>query len=248
MITELQNTEKAEPLFQGWEETMILSCLQKMMGRIFVTDENAPASAFAFLGGFGFLGGRPDRELLEAVPGGSVILTPQNEAWEKEIEAVFPEAGKRQRYAIRKDTVFDPKKLREYLSELPEGYEIRKIDRELYDRCLSDPATSDFVSVFENREDFLRKGFGWVITKNGRIVSGASSYSRYREGIEVEVDTVPEERRKHLALIACSRLILDCLDRGLYPSWDAQNLSSVRLAEKLGYRLSHAYTVYDLDR
>ena len=83
--------------------------------------------------------------------------------------------------------------------------------------------------------------------KNGNIVSGASSYSRYREGIEIEVDTVPEERNKGLAAIVCAALILDCLEEGLYPSWDAQNLTSVHLAEKLGYELDHAYTAYEVD-
>ena len=39
-------------------------------------------------------------------------------------------------------------------------------------------------------------------------------------------------------------MILSCLDDGLYPSWDAANMASVRLAEKLGYELSHAYHCY----
>ena len=77
-------------------------------------------------------------------------------------------------------------------------------------------------------------------------MSGASSYTRYREGIEIEVDTVKAERRKHLALIACSALILRCLNEGLYPSWDAQNMASVRLAEKLGYQVDHEYAAYEV--
>ena len=43
-------------------------------------------------------------------------------------------------------------------------------------------------------------------------------YTRYREGIEIEVDTAEAERRKHLALVACSALIVRCLEEGLYPS------------------------------
>ena len=78
------------------------------------------------------------------------------------------------------------------------------------------------------------------------IVSGASSYTRYREGIEIEVDTVESERRKNLALIVCSALILRCLKEGLYPSWDAQNMGSVHLAEKLGYEFDHTYVAYEV--
>ena len=33
---------------------------------------------------------------------------------------------------------------------------------------------------------------------------------------------------------------------GIYPSWDAQNMNSVRLAEKLGYEFDHEYTAYEV--
>ena len=74
-----------------------------------------------------------------------------------------------------------------------------------------------------------------------------SCYTRYQEGIEIQVDTKNDERRKHLATICCAKLILECLEQGLYPSWDAQNLWSVRLAEKLGYELSHEYIAYEVN-
>ena len=93
---------------------------------------------------------------------------------------------------------------------------------------------------------YLELGQGMVILKGGKIVSGASSYTRYREGIEIEVDTVPEERGKGLATAVCAALILGCLQEGLYPSWDAQNLTSVHMAQKLGYEFSHEYTVYEV--
>ncbi|MBP3806984.1 MAG: GNAT family N-acetyltransferase [Eubacterium sp.] len=64
--------------------------------------------------------------------------------------------------------------------------------------------------------------------------------------MEIEVDTVEEEHRKGLATIASAALILRCLDEGLYPSWDAQNMKSVRLAEKLGYEFDHEYTAYEV--
>ena len=41
-------------------------------------------------------------------------------------------------------------------------------------------------------------------------------------------------------------LILQCLEEGLYPSWDAQNMISVHLAEKLGYELDYEYMVYEV--
>lgn len=248
MIYELENTALAKPLFAGWEETLVYSCLQKVMGKIFVTDLEAPKAAMAFVGCFAFLAGEPDRELVLGKPDGFVIMTPQNEKWAALIEECFPEAKKVIRYAIKKNTSFDRALLEKYANAVPEGYILQKIDAHLYDMCLADPATEDFVSVFESKEKYLELGRGVVALKDGKIVAGASSYTRYREGIELEVDTDKEERRKGLATAVCARLILNCLDEGLYPSWDAQNPVSVHLAEKLGYEFAHEYVAYEVER
>lgn len=246
MVYELKDPAMGAGLFSGWEETMILSCLQGIMGKVLADSPDHPESALALIGCFGFLAGKPDRELVLRKPEGFAILVPQNEGWASLIEACFPEAVRVIRYAIRKDTQFDKDLLRQLVRDLPAGYEIRAIDSSLYDRCLESPVTADFVSAFDSKEAFLRLGRGNVILKGGRIVSGASSFSRYREGIEIEVDTVESERRKHLATAACASLILRCLEEGLYPSWDAQNPNSVRLAESLGYRLDYDYPAYEI--
>lgn len=246
MIYELKDTDKAKPLFAGWEETLIYSCLQRVMGTVYVTNIENPLSACAYVGCFAFYGGEPEEELVRHKPKGFVIMTPQTRQWAELIEACYPAAKKAVRYAIRKDTVFDKDKLREMASWIPEGYEMHHIDGELYDLCLKSPIAGDFVSSFSSKEQYLKDGRGIVILKNREIVAGASSYTRYLEGIEIEVDTAERERRKHLATAACSALILECLNEGLYPSWDAQNLHSVRLAEKLGYEFSHEYTVYEV--
>lgn len=246
MVYELEDTSKVKELFADWQETLIYSCLQNVMGKIYVTDTEKPESAFAFVGCFEFLAGKPDRELVINKPDGFVIMVPQNEAWSTLIEECYPSAKKVERFAIKKDTIFDTEMLRTEISKLPQEYELKQIDADLYDQCLENPVTADFVSAFESKEQYLNIGRGMVILKEGKIVSGASSYTRYNEGIEIEVDTLPSERRKYLATIACSALILKCLEEGLYPSWDAQNIHSVCLAEKLGYEFDHAYTAYEV--
>ena len=247
MIYRLEDTSKVRDIFAGWEDTCVWSCLQKVMGTILVTDPEEPKSAMAYVGCFAFCTGEPDRELLLGKPEGFFILVPENEAWCAAIEACFPDAKRATRYAIRKGTKFDRAVLTKYLETLPDGYELRRIDGELYDLCLTDPETASFVACFESKEQFLDLGRGFVILKDGRIVSGASSYSRYLEGIEVEVDTVKEERQKGLARICCAALILQCLSEGLYPSWDAHNPISVHLAETLGYEFSHEYPAYEVE-
>ncbi|WP_295093408.1 GNAT family N-acetyltransferase [Ruminococcus sp.] len=246
MIYELNDTSKVEKLFEGWHETLIYSCIQKIMGKVYVVNPENPISAFAFVGCFGFYAGQPNLELIKEKPAGFVIMVPQNRKWAELIERVYPDARKVTRYAIRKDTIFDPDALKKNLQLLPDGYELRNIDGIIYDKCLENPVTADFVSAFGSKEQYLKYGRGMVILKDGRIVSGASSYTRYKEGIELEVETVESERRRKLALISCSALILRCLEEGLYPSWDAHNMNSVHLAEKFGYQFDHTYTAYEV--
>ena len=85
-----------------------------------------------------------------------------------------------------------------------------------------------------------------AVLKDGELVAGASSYSTYDKGIEIEIDTREDHRRKGLAYVCGAKLILECLEEGLYPSWDAQNKWSVALAEKLGYHFSHEYVAYEI--
>nr|MBQ6241204.1 GNAT family N-acetyltransferase [Lachnospiraceae bacterium] len=244
MIYELTDTSKVANLFAGMDDTLILSCLQNVMGQIFVTDPEEPRSAMTFLGRFAFYAGEPDRTLVAEKPEGFVIMVPQNEAWAKLIEECFPQAEKELRYAIRKNTKFDRASLERIAAALPSGYEVRRIDAEIYDMCMASGLFIDCVCHFGSKEQYLEHGRGFAVLKDGQLVSAASSFTVYREGIEIEIDTVEEERRKGLASAAGARLILSCLDEGLYPSWDAANMDSVHLAEKLGYEFSHEYVTY----
>lgn len=54
MIYKLEHPAKAAPLFAGWEETIIWSCLQGIMGEIYVDDVEQPMAAKAVLGDFAF--------------------------------------------------------------------------------------------------------------------------------------------------------------------------------------------------
>ena len=248
MVYTLTDFEKVRGLFGAWDDTMITSCLQGIMGTLLVTDPVRPRSVMAQLADFVFLAGEPCRELAENKPEGFRILVPQNQAWERTIEASFPGRCRRvTRYAIRKDTVFDTNHLRSLKNRLPAGCSLHRIDDTLYNRCLENAWSRDLVSVFPSAEAYARDGLGVVVLENGEIVSGASSYTRYREGIEIEVDTRPDCRRRSLATACSAALILECLDRRLYPSWDAQNLWSIGLAQKLGYTFSHEYAAYEVE-
>lgn len=236
MIYELKDLGKVEHLFGDWA----LPELKDWDGltiRIFVTDPNAPRSAMLFTGEEEYFAGEPNRELVQSKQAKEVALLSKEEAWEPLLEECYPEAERGTRYAIHRCRDFDREKLQLFVDALPEGYEIRRIDSKIYDLCedLDDEDMQDLTGDFDTKEEFLAKGRGFVVLKDGEVVAGASSANCYCDGIEVEIDTDKTERRKGLATAVGAKLILSCLDDGLEPRWDAANLISVHLAEKLGY-------------
>lgn len=249
MVFLLEDTKKAEPLLGNWPETLIWSCLQKVMGRIYVDDLERPHSAMAVIGDFTFFAGVPNGELVifkaEDNHRNYTIMVPENDGWSRLMEAHYGQrAGKSLRYAIKKEAVFDRDKLQSYAAGLPEEFEFQLIDEELFHWCKEHGWSRDFVVNYEGYEQYKNTGLGVVAVKDGQPVAGASSYTSYNEGIEIEIDTLPEYRRRGLATACGAKLILECLKRGWYPSWDAQNLWSVGLSQKLGYEFDHEYVVY----
>lgn len=241
----MKNEEVAR-LFEGWEETMIYSCLEGRMGKI-VSDGNvSPSSAFAVLGCFCFLAGHPSAELVRtAAESSACVLVPQNEEWLRLAEETLGKRVKKAvRYAVKKERdVFDREKLKEFVARLPRKYELRRIDGALYERVRALDWSRDFCSQFPTYEKYRTDGLGVVALREGIPVSGASSYSVWSGGIEIEIDTRSDCRRKGLATACGAALILECLKKSLYPSWDAHDLRSLALAEKLGYHGGGAYPV-----
>lgn len=252
MVYEITDTHKCLHLFGKWDETLIWSCLQGIMGKIYGDDLNNPTAAMAVLGDFTFFAGEPNAELVSYKPGfctgDFMIMVPQNAHWESMITQIYQKRAKIiSRYAIKKEPdIFDLEKLARAASSVPKGYELFMIDERLYQMCRAEAWSADLVSQFPDYEAYRRLGIGAVICKDHVIVSGASSYSRYCNGIEIEIDTREEYRRRGLAYVCGAKLILECLKRNLYPSWDAHNTGSVALAEKLGYHYSHTYRAVEI--
>ncbi len=249
MVFELSETEKAAKLFERWNETLIWSCLQGIMGRIYVDSLAEPVSGMALLGDFCFLAGRPDKEIvLHKLNQDFVIMVPQTEEWAELIRECYQDKAKEVvRYAIRKEKdVFDEENLQKTADGLPEGYTLKMMDEVLFWRCREEKWSRDWTVQYADFAMYQKYGLGVVIMKDGEPVSGASSYSGYIGGIEIQIDTREDHRRKGLARICGAKLILECLKRGWYPSWDAQNMWSVALAEKLGYHFDREYTAFEV--
>lgn len=236
-------------IFSDWNETLIFSALSGIMGEVFVTEKVSPRSAAVLIGDFCFFSGQCNSEFIRFICAGHgfLILIPENEKWSQAIsETLGKNCRKVTRFATKMDTAFNTALLSTYAGTVPNGFEVRPIDEKLYNISLAEEWSRDFVSLFGCYDRYRELGLGFVALKGGFLAAGASSYSRYPGGIEIEVDTKKEFRRIGLAKACAARLILECLSRGLYPSWDAQNKTSLHLAENLGYTLSYEYDAYEI--
>ncbi|MGF7012103.1 hypothetical protein M2146_002657 [Lachnospiraceae bacterium PF1-22] len=246
-IYQVTDKKTIAPLYAGWEETMIWSCLDDCMGVAYADDLEKPVSAQIIIGPYSFLAGEVNYDLIKNNFDYSFDMIPQNPQWEKAIVETYGEkVEKRMRYATKKDKeAFDTAKLQEIVSSLAEPYTLKAIDQSLFCEIMTIDWARDLCANYGDSERFLKDGLGFVALKEGEIVAGASSFTYYSEGIEIEIDTRVDERRRGLALACGAKLILECLSRELYPSWDAYNKESLALSAKLGYRFYKEYPTYE---
>ena len=150
----MMDGKRLTALFEGWEETMVWSCLQGVMGR--GTVSRGGCAGMIVSQDFTFLAGKPDQTLLEQAPG--PILIPRTPDWEPVIEAFFGErAVKELRYAIKKEPgIFDRARLEGFAAALPEGYALRLIDEAMVPVLLSEEWSRDFCAAFDSPEDCCR--------------------------------------------------------------------------------------------
>ncbi|PEK39418.1 GNAT family N-acetyltransferase [Bacillus toyonensis] len=248
----LHTRRKLVSMFEDFNNVILLSYLQGHMGRAWVNDLENPTVAQVTVGIFTFYTGDPNvketEELLRNIPEKMLVIV-NSEEWKKRLETFYErKIDKFLRYKFKRNSeFFNRSKLQSFISTLPKGYELRRIDEHIANNSTLHKLSEDFTSQFQSVEDYLNRGIGYSILYNGEVICGASSYSIYDKGIEIEVATDLNHRRKGLATVVSAALILDCLEKGKYPNWDAANTTSAKLAEKLGYVFDKAYDTYFVD-
>ncbi len=262
MIYELfgEQRKRAVTLFESMDDTTILSCLQDYpYSHVWVDDIDNPTCGHALMGGvgegaagFSFLAGDASspaaKELVSVWPAenmGGCTLVPQNDSWASLIEEFFPESEKHTRYSTSKtEHNFDMDSLRAMAVDPAEDLRIVRINASMYDDIYKQHWSRDLVANFPGGEAYERMAVGFACVHDGIIVGAASCYSVYDKGIEIEIDTREDFRRRGIARACASSIVLYALENNLYPSWDAANLMSLGLARSLGYIPAGEYPGY----
>jgi RimJ/RimL family protein N-acetyltransferase len=131
--------------------------------------------------------------------------------------------------------------LRQYL---PDGFEVRSLDRQLVERCEWKSEMEFYCGSLEN---FLLYDFGLCLMCAGEIVTEAYASSIGDNLAEIGAITHEPFRGQGYAPVACAFLIQACERRGCRAYWscDADNPASIQVARKLGFRQERAYQIYE---
>lgn len=243
-------------IFANSQETFVMSYLQGYMGQGWTDNIQNPSCAKILVGAFCMLAGdfnSPSAiELVKNIQTDfqepCMLIIPQNQNWGNLIENIYKNKFKKvKRYAIKKEQdCFNKDKLQGFVDSLPPDFQITKIDKNLYHKTQEINCFKNLCWQFLSAEDYISRGLGFCILHEDEVVCGASSCYIYDGGIEIEIDTKKKYRRLGLATACAAKLIIECLDNNLYPSWDAENKESVLLAEKLGYHFDKEYDGYKI--
>ncbi|GFZ31734.1 zwittermicin A resistance protein ZmaR [Clostridium zeae] len=255
-MIELQKNERAslQSLCVGKSDVELFSCIEGKTGQVWANSKENPTLAVILVADFCFLLGHSEKlqdgdyikKLYDNIR--RKIIVPDSQFWIDVIAKYFPNNHRKfSRYSIKTEPkVFNKAKLNSYVRAIESKFNIVNIDKTNYNKVLADDFMADCCSNYSSLEDFTENGLGYLIIYEDEIISAASSYGYCKGSIEITIGTKEEYRQKGLALACASKLILNCLDRGIYPRWDAANLESVALAEKLGYHFDKEYIVYSI--
>lgn len=239
-------------LFPGYKWNYIADAiLEGSMGKVLVNDKENPCVAALSLPQYKMyiLGGDARhpaaREFLAALPGFSTLFLDMPE-WTELLDQVHK--GKvivLKRYAFSSESL-DVEKLKRLRSQLSTNFQIERIDLRYAQRIADEKSdlTNGQLFGFASPQDFMERGFGYCALENEKIVCIASTGTVCSRGIEVQINTHKKYRGRGLASATGAALIIECLENGIDPNWDAATEVSAGLAKKLGYTPKGEYNTY----
>jgi GNAT superfamily N-acetyltransferase len=246
-----ENRKALMPLFDGFEDSVLISCAEGRIGICWCDDPDRPTSGVIEAGDFYFTAGDPAyaREAFEIAKNNpEAVFMPASEGWIKALTELGEGIAATTRYRTAMPVSFDINELVK-LADMSgfADYKLGPINEDCYEQALKEEWSWAFVGNFPDYKDYVKNAFGCCITHEGRLICAASCYSVYSGGVEVEIATHPDYRRKGLATIAGAAFIAECARRGLKAHWDAANTMSLKIASKFGYTLKEEYTALNFD-
>lgn len=243
----IKNSDEIMPMFSWSEDSMLFSYAEGHIGTGFMEKENNPEWAMICTGDFFFIAGKPCNitDMVEIIKqkGDGVVIIPESEDWFNALNACGFNFQKCMRYILKHPKRFDLSMLEElkYKANKINGAELVMAGQQEYYQLRDCSWENAFVCNFNDCDDFIKNGFGYVLKIDGEIAAAITTFGYYSKGVEIQIATNPKYRQRGFATIIAASFILECVKRGLLPHWDAANPYSIKIAEKMGYSLCGEY-------
>ncbi|MBN2006954.1 MAG: GNAT family N-acetyltransferase [Anaerolineae bacterium] len=257
--------ERARPVFAGLRYNLAIDAMLdgNTPAWVYVDDIYSPRTAWMWdLQGemyiAGYAGSVDLSRMLARVISGRVLpyarahhiprltLCYDNPAWESHLGAIFP--GLKTEPARHRYYTFS-KPILDWQAVQPAGSEILRIDEALLarrDLRNIEMLTGWVDSFWRTRADFENTGFGFALLQGDVVISCCLSVFVSGKARELGLETVPEYRGQGYATAVAARSVAFCADLGLTPHWhsEEENISSWRVAERIGFVNPTGYMVY----
>lgn len=109
---------------------------------------------------------------------------------------------------------------------------------------ITEEIDKDFEVAWNSPMDFFEKGaFGYCLVENNKIISIAWAYFISENKVEIAVKTLEKYRGRGLSAYVTSAMIKSSLERNINPYWgcNKSNVPSIKLGEKLGFKIKNEY-------
>lgn len=226
-------------------------------GKVFVRAQDDFRTAFVYDNGFCVLAGsvpNPDfartclRWLYDYPHQDFFILYPSHDGWLPILDAAMTASTQRvQRVAFQ----LDKDSFEALRSEplLPTGIRVTPMDAAMM-RKVEATVYPWIGGTWKSPIDFEERGVGICASTDEGVVSLCYSVFVSHGCHAIDILTVEKFRGLGLARAVASTFIAECVQRGVHPTWDCyeSNLSSMRLAQALGFKATHDFPVYSWQR
>jgi len=241
------------PLFApAWFDRAYVDAVleERDAGRVFVDDPDAPSAAllcrtfeYYVAGSVQGDGGHALRRFIAEAPAEAEVFAalygycPVGDPWR---EALLADHAGRLATIGRRGFTFDAAAVDTapgWRRAFPDDVAVARIDRPLAQRI--DRELGENLGLFWGGYDgFLANGFGFCALVDGAVTSIAYAGAVSAREANIVVDTGKRFRRRGLAALTCMAFIRHCPERGLLPTWDADddNEPSLLLAQTLGFQ------------
>lgn len=264
MIHELEraNYERVRPLFEPLRFHLASAAVLdgESPGWVYVDDLAQPRTAFMLSPEGSYLAGDPDngafnRALHKAIFSRQIIrenigyigLVVHPEQWEEVLPTMFEPhipVEELRRHYVCQALGYD------WGAHVPEGYAVRPIDRGLLENprlIIPDHVTGWMAHNWGSTDRFLEEGFGCVSLAGDEVVSWSLADCVSGDECEIGIRTAPAHRTRGLASVTSAAAVELALARGFsMVGWhcSADNLGSIRTAERVGFERERDYTGY----